>query len=265
MKDIVNPLALLVVIALVACHMGAEGEESASAYLLWALVVCMTAFVADAALAVARAAVRRNALMSVVWSVAFLSIGCGLLATSAGGPSVLDEELKAFHALNKKRLAGGDAWARDEAGDCLLTLAASLGKEAVVRELLQRRKGPVPPGDMVEAARRAAENNRVTTLGLLLDAGVSANAVSHGIPLLCVAAQNGRYKTAELLLARGADVNKADDEGVTPLIHAVISESLPTVKLLRLNGADLSLKDAQGRDAASYSRSEAIGEILTHS
>lgn len=261
MKDFVNPLVLLAVVVLVACRIGAEDEGVADSMLLWALALCATAFIVDGALVVARAVTHRRVLMPVVWAAVFLILGSCLLATAKDDTRGAEEEWAAFRALNKARLAGGDAGARDESGDNLLTLAASLGKVRVVKELLQEREA-ISPNDIQEAAMRAAENGREEALGLLLDAGGNPSCVYLGTTLLCSAAQNGRKGAVRLLLERGAEVNQADAEGVTPLIHAVIAESVPVVRLLRRHGADVSLKDAEGRDAESYARSAEIRELL---
>lgn len=261
MKDFVNPLVLLAVVVLVACRMGAEDEGAAGSFLLWALALCATAFIVDGALAVARAMTRRRVLLPVVWASVFLILGSCLLATAGDDSRGAEEEIASFRALQSAWRAGGDAGARDEAGDCLLTLAASLGKVRVLEELLQQ-KGAFPAGDIQEAALRAAENGRVEALGLLLDAGGDVSGVCQGTTLLCAAAQNGRLRAVGLLLERGAKVDQPDEEGATPLIHAVVAEAAPVVRLLRRHGADASLQDAAGRDAASYARSGEIRELL---
>lgn len=262
MKDIVNPLVLLSVVALVACHVGADSDGLADGFLIWALALCATAFIVDGILAIARAIAHRKVLMPVVWAFVFLVLGCCLFATAKGDASVSGEEMESFRVLNEARLAGGDVWARDDSGECLLTLAASLGKNRVVKELVQGKSGEVPAETLQEAALRAAENGRAEALRLLLDAGASLSAVYQGTTLLCAAAQNGRTKAVECLLERGAEPNLADEEGVTPLIHAVVAENAAVVRLLRQYGAVAAKKDAQGRDAASYARSEAVSELL---
>jgi ankyrin repeat protein len=66
--------------------------------------------------------------------------------------------------------------------------------------------------------------------------------------LLVMAAQNSRTDTLKFLIDSGLDVNLRDpDEGVTPLFHAVTSDSLDNLKLLLARGADVNARDESGR------------------
>lgn len=262
MKDIANPLVLLAVVVLAACRLSTGSPESDSLFLLWELVLCATALIIDISLAAAYSLTRRPALMKVVWAMTFLILGCCLFVTAGAGDEPEDEEAAAFRALHEAWLAGQGCNVRDESGDCLLTLAAALGKTEVAKALLGGKE-PIDDADKREAAHRAAESGRAEVLALFLDAGVSPRDQLHGTPLLCVAAQNGSLHAAELLLERGAEANQPDFEQTTPLIHAVIAESEPLVRLLLQHGADAALKDGQGRDAASYARSGAIRDLLS--
>eukprot|EP01006_Ploeotia_vitrea_P050047 TRINITY_DN67406_c2_g1_i1.p1 TRINITY_DN67406_c2_g1~~TRINITY_DN67406_c2_g1_i1.p1 ORF type:complete len:425 (+),score=262.70 TRINITY_DN67406_c2_g1_i1:82-1275(+) len=68
--------------------------------------------------------------------------------------------------------------------------------------------------------------------------------------LACLA---GKPRAIELLIGAGANVNEIGDEGVTPI--QVCMQSLPehrnpdVVKVLALNGADLSMRNDKGEDA----------------
>ena len=50
------------------------------------------------------------------------------------------------------------------------------------------------------------------------------------------AAYYGRKETAELLIAKGADVNAKDKDGVTPLDAAIGLKRTETIDLLRKHG-----------------------------
>jgi len=56
----------------------------------------------------------------------------------------------------------------------------------------------------------------------------------------------GNVKAVELLIKSGADVNAIGDEGYTPLHEAVEQDKTDVVKVLILNGADISLKSTSG-------------------
>lgn len=60
-------------------------------------------------------------------------------------------------------------------------------------------------------------------------------------------------ETVKILLDNGADPNKVDsDEHFSPLMHAAAEGQLEVVKVLIQYGADRSLKDVDGDDAASF-------------
>ncbi|MGP8232765.1 MAG: quinoprotein dehydrogenase-associated putative ABC transporter substrate-binding protein [Methylovirgula sp.] len=59
----------------------------------------------------------------------------------------------------------------------------------------------------------------------------------------------GSVDRAAFLLSKGADPNKPDDEGETPLINAVQAQNTDLVKLLLDHGAKLNARDANGMTA----------------
>lgn len=60
-------------------------------------------------------------------------------------------------------------------------------------------------------------------------------------------------ETVKILLDNGADPNKVDsDEHFSPLMHAAAEGQLEVVKVLIQYGADKSLKDVDGDDAATF-------------
>lgn len=258
MRDYVNPLLLLVIVVLLACRAGGVGEGG----LLdgWVLALCVTAFVVNGALCVARLLAHRRALMSTVWSTVYLILGsCAWVLH--GAADLTNEEQAAYAALEQACRQGGSPYEVDADGDSFFTLAASLGKSRVVRNLLAA--GAVPPEQLAVAARRAAENGRTDVLQQLLAAGVAVNAPTGGTTLLCAAAQEGRVGTVALLLGAGADANLADSDGTPPLIHAVLADSLPVVESLLKAGANAAATDAEGRKAADFSRGAQMDKLLT--
>ena len=64
-------------------------------------------------------------------------------------------------------------------------------------------------------------------------------------PLHC-AALNGHKEITELLIAKGADVNAKDADGVTPLHDAASEGRKETTELLIAKGADVNAKVASG-------------------
>ncbi len=259
MRDYVNPLLLLVIVVLLACRVSCPGEVG----LLdgWILGLCVTAFVVNASLCLARLLVRRRALMSTVWATVYLVVGSCAWVVHGAVVDPADEEQTAFAALEQACRQGASPFVVDVHGDSFFSLAASLGKTRVVKNLLTA--GAVPPEQLAVAARRAAENGRTDVLQQLLAAGVAVNAPTGGTTLLCVAAQEGRAGTVELLLSAGADANQKDSDGTSPLMHAVLADSLPVVQFLLKAGADAAATDAEGRRAADFSRGTQMDELLT--
>ena len=65
--------------------------------------------------------------------------------------------------------------------------------------------------------------------------------------LLHYAAGEGRKEIAELLIAKGADVDAKDEEEWTPLHSAAYVGNKEIVELLIAKGADLNAKDDDGK------------------
>jgi ankyrin repeat protein len=69
---------------------------------------------------------------------------------------------------------------------------------------------------------------------------------------LLVAIRDGDDQQAQRLLRSGTDVNAADEDGTTPLMHAVIESDARLVKLLIENGANVNAKNALDSTALMY-------------
>jgi hypothetical protein len=95
----------------------------------------------------------------------------------------------------------------------------------------------------------AAEDGRTRAVEKLLAKGAEVNYrnKSGETPLHCAAAR-GHKKTVELLIAKGADVNSRDDTHIsTPLHDAACFGDVEVVKLLIDAGADVNAKLSNGR------------------
>jgi TonB family protein len=78
---------------------------------------------------------------------------------------------------------------------------------------------------------------------------------------LHAAAWNGRTDAAELLLARGADVNAKNNKGETPLHLAAQKTDRRMVELLRVKNADVKAKDDRGKTPLEVA-SEFVADLL---
>ena len=74
----------------------------------------------------------------------------------------------------------------------------------------------------------------------------------------------GHYEAVQLLLEKGADINKVDNDGATPLISAAMSGHKDVVELLLAAGADKSVEDNWGTalDAARESGHAEVAALL---
>ncbi len=73
-----------------------------------------------------------------------------------------------------------------------------------------------------------------------------------GSPDLLVAIRNGNQAQVQKLLSAGADVNTADSEGTTALMHAVIESDVKMMKLLMDHGANVNAKNSADSTALMY-------------
>lgn len=261
MRDVFNPLMLLIIVLALAMRVTAADAEMARTLDLLMLTLCVVCCILSAVLGVARMLVRRHALMPIIWAVVYLIVGCCAWTISFQKPQE-GEERAAYAALVSQYRESGDPCARNEQGDFVAELAAALGEKTLLEEILRTHGDTIPPELKAEAAHAAASAGKTGTLTLLLDAGVDVNARHESETLLLAAAQNGMTDTMLLLLKRGADANLADDEGMTPLMGAAMTERPTPVRLLLKYGADATRKDNAGRNAASYARSDKVASLL---
>lgn len=260
MKDFVNPTLLLIVIGLMVYRVVAEAPATSDSLSLILLTVCVTAVMVNGALGLARALTRRPSVKSVLWAGAFFVLGCLAWTMRHVSPIYLGsgEERQAYQDLYQTQRE--NPLERDSEGENLLTRAAALGEVAVVREIMGYDH--LTEADINEAGIRAAEGNKTTVLDELARRGLSAKAVVQGTPLLHAAAQNSAREAMEWLMARGADPNSRDADGMTPLMHAAIAGNQGSVQALLAHGANVRLRDNAGYAAEDYARKEELQTLL---
>jgi len=132
---------------------------------------------------------------------------------------------------------------------------------------------------------------------LFLDAGADPNSANNSgeTALMKAAGKRGSLELVELLISKGADVDRMDGQGWTALFHAVqgsrvitvvrqsfqsrakvlaavSAEGMPRegqtegiVKLLCAKGADVNRRDKQGRTPLTYAASTDIAKLLIKS
>ena len=78
---------------------------------------------------------------------------------------------------------------------------------------------------------------------------------------LSCSAASGQTEAARELLASGADVNARNEQGLTPVMLAVLGGHLDTAVQLALSGADLTCRDAEGRTVLELAVMSANREV----
>jgi ankyrin repeat protein len=134
---------------------------------------------------------------------------------------------------------------------------------------LYRAHTPGEPtlGEGATPLMRAAKNGDVATMRLLLEHGADQSLrQKNGATALMLAAGLGRglgvfagdyasdaqmLEAVRVLLARHVDVNAVNENGQTAVHFAALSMD-PVVRLLAENGANLSIKDKQGRTVLDF-------------
>lgn len=111
----------------------------------------------------------------------------------------------------------------------------------------------------------SAYNGNIGCMKLLMAVGADANEFECQnarcrTPLIA-AAEAGQYEAAQLLLARGADVNKRMTRGQTALMFASYHGHTELVRLLLGNGADVNA-DFEGDTALNWAKQKGHAEIV---
>ena len=151
-----------------------------------------------------------------------------------------------------------------ETGSTPLNEAARKGHREVVALLLAKgadpsRRDPAAPAR--SRMPRAAAMPR--SLELLIVAGGPAAAEIGA--LLIEAAIKGQTQIADLLIAKGANVNARDKSGATPLHQAALKGNLGFAALLLQHGADVNARDGDGATPlhnAALSGHREVAELL---
>ena len=127
---------------------------------------------------------------------------------------------------------------------------AALEKQRQERAVLEKQRREQTTSEDkhgVTPLHKAAANNRYKTAEVLLNNGADVNAKNkYGWTPLHLAAEKDASATAEVLLKQGADVNAKDKYGFTPLHDAAEKDASATAEVLLKQGADVNAKDNDG-------------------
>ena len=202
-------------------------------------------------------------------------LGAGANATLANRYGVTPLSLAATGGdagiVERLLQAGADPNTTVADGETVLMLASRTGDVNVIRSLVGRganvnaRENWMGETPLIWAA---AEDN-VAAIRTLVELGADVNAVSAPVKYppqkpkdpsnyvssappkgmwapLMYAARDGAADAALALVSLGADVNKRDPDGMTPLIEAIVNMHFDLAAQLLDKGADPNLADASG-------------------
>jgi ankyrin repeat protein len=186
------------------------------------------------------------------------------LAAASGGKAICETLLS----------AGADPNVKDGKGRTPLGIATTRGYHEVAQLLLSAMEGgPKRPGvskaignqQSIRGLFLAITQNNITGVTDMLksDPALAKAADPSGMTGLMVAIDAGKNEIAKLLIAGGADVNAADNNGLTPLSRAV--DDLDLSKLLVYKGAGVNTRAKDWRTPlheVAFFGTEAVAEFL---
>ena len=160
---------------------------------------------------------------------------------------------------------GADVNLRDGQGPTALHTAASAGNDPSLKLLVETGAG-VNTTDAT-GAMHAARAGKHTSVKMLIEAGAHVNIVNHhgetammhamtyqpslfGLfadPSYCI---GGPEECIKLLLAEGANVNAADNQGFTPTTRTAQICNVECLKILIASGADVNAVDNTREDTS---------------
>jgi len=112
----------------------------------------------------------------------------------------------------------------------------------------QKLEGWLAAGaDLTQELSNAIIANDLARVKFLVSKGADVNKVDdQGATPLTNAARQRHPEMVELLLGFGANVNQANNDGMSPLVAAVMRDHVPTIKVLLGKGADLEKPNSEG-------------------
>lgn len=149
----------------------------------------------------------------------------------------------------------------------LLFDAARMGREDMILALVQAGaslEGRDARGHTPLVV--ASYNGQLGATALLLSLGALPDGTSDfsGNSALMGVAFKGHDEIARLLLAAGANVNRTNGAGQTPLMMAALFDRRAIVDLLLAAGAETGARDAEGNSAASVADAQGNAALAAY-
>ncbi|MDB6110820.1 MAG: ankyrin [Pedosphaera sp.] len=114
-----------------------------------------------------------------------------------------------------------------------------------------------------------ARTGETAPLAAMLDAGLPANlSDAKGNSMLLLATYHGHFDSARMLLKHGADVDRRNDRGQTPLGGVAFKGYEDMVALLLEHGADIDADNGGGMTpimfASVFGRTKVVEQLKVH-
>ncbi len=107
----------------------------------------------------------------------------------------------------------------------------------------------------------AVEKGNIEAVKYHLTAGTKVDLRDDGVTLLQMTAGEGHKEIAELLIAKGADVNAMTPDGLTALFAAILEPHKEMAELLIAKGADVNARGFLGMTPLNMANDEGEKEM----
>ena len=179
-----------------------------------------------------------------------------MAAASEGWTTLVDEFI----------LRGAELDLVDVNGDTALHYAAQFGHANCVKRLLEAGANVnlKDRWQQTPLTMAAGMSDFVGQQVLIEHPGTDVNLASnHGGSALHYAAGFGQVPMLQILLRRGANINFSRmDDGITPLMNAVICRQVEAFNLLLAEGADVRPRDKSGRTLLHHAINPLLSEVM---
>lgn len=200
---------------------------------------------------------------------AFFKAGIDPKKKYANGANLLllsipaDKDLKAAEYFSTKGLSLKDT---DNEGNTAFTYAARSGNITLLKKLLEKGIKPNDNALFTAAQGSRRETTTIETYKYLVEEvklkPTAQNKAGQNV-LHFLAGKPNQSEILKYFLSKGADVNKADKEGNTPLMIAAAAKETAALEILLPAAKNINNKNLKGESALTYAVKAGTPEAVT--